>query len=74
MFSQATRLIGWLKISQIGMQMRSAHSRMSLADILSRPVAFDLFSLSQIKVKKLCLHWLEGAKKLVSAQGARTLS
>ena len=27
------------------MQMRSAHSRMSLADILSRPVAFDLFSL-----------------------------
>ena len=25
--------------------MRSAHSRMSLADILSRPVATDLFSL-----------------------------
>ena len=27
------------------MQMRSAHSRVSLADILSRPVASDLFSL-----------------------------
>ena len=27
------------------MQMRSAHSRVSLADIVSRPVAFDLFSL-----------------------------
>ena len=27
------------------MQMRSEHSRMNLADILSRPVAFDLFSL-----------------------------
>ena len=27
------------------MQMRSAHSRMSLAAVLSRPVAFDMFSL-----------------------------
>ena len=36
-------LTDWLKISRIGMQMRSAHSRMSLADILSRPAAFDLF-------------------------------
>ena len=27
------------------MQMRSAHSRMSLAAVLSRPVTFDMFSL-----------------------------
>ena len=27
------------------MQIKSAHSRISLADILSRPVAFDLLSL-----------------------------
>ena len=34
-----------LKILQIEMQIKSAHSRISFADILSRPVAFDLLSL-----------------------------
>ena len=34
-----------LKILQIEMQIKSARSRISLADILSRPVAFDLLSL-----------------------------
>ena len=34
-----------LKILQMEMQIKSAHSRISLADILSRPVAFDLLSL-----------------------------
>ena len=33
------------KILQIEMQIKSAHSRINLADILSRPVAFDLLSL-----------------------------
>ena len=30
-----------LKIAQIGVQIKSAHSLINLADILSRPVAFD---------------------------------
>ena len=34
-----------LKILQIEMQIKSAHLRISLADILSRPVAFDFLSL-----------------------------
>ena len=34
-----------LKILQIEMQIKSAHSRISPADILSRPVTFDLLSL-----------------------------
>ena len=34
-----------LKILQIEMQIKLAHSRISLADILSRPLAFDLLSL-----------------------------
>ena len=34
-----------LKILQIEMQIKSAHSRISLAVILSRPLAFDLLSL-----------------------------
>ena len=34
-----------LKILQTEIQIKSAHSRISLADILSRPVAFDLLSL-----------------------------
>ena len=34
-----------LKILQIEMQIKSARSRISLADIVSRPVAFDLLSL-----------------------------
>ena len=38
------------------MQIRSAHSRMSLADIVSRPVAFDLFSLFKSE-KKSWKHW-----------------
>ena len=33
------------------MQMRSALSRMSLADILARPIAFDLFSSRPIAAK-----------------------
>ena len=33
-----------LKILQIEMQIKSAHSRISPADILSRPVTFDLLS------------------------------
>ena len=36
------------------MQMRSAHSRMNLADILSRPVAFDLFSLFKSEKNFFC--------------------
>ena len=34
-----------LKILQIEMQIKSAHSQISPADILSRPVTFDLLSL-----------------------------
>ena len=34
-----------LKIKQREFEMRSAHSRKSLAEILSRPVALDLLSL-----------------------------
>ena len=34
-----------LKILQIEMQIKSAHLRISLADILSRPVAFELLGL-----------------------------
>jgi len=34
-----------LKIAQIGMQIKSAHSLISLADIVSRPVGFDWLSL-----------------------------
>ena len=34
-------LIDWLKISHKGTQMRSAHSRIRLADTLSRPVAHE---------------------------------
>jgi len=34
-----------LKILQTEIQIKSAHSQISLADILSRPVAFDLLSL-----------------------------
>ena len=34
-----------LKILPIEMQIKSAHSRISLADILSRPLAFDLLRL-----------------------------
>ena len=37
-----------LKILQIEMQIKLAHSWISLADILSRPVAFDLL--------RACLH------------------
>ena len=47
--------------------MRSAHSRMSLADILSRPAAFDLFrrfvggsDIEQVSTfKLLCVHLSE---------------
>lgn len=38
-------LIEWLEISHIGPQKRSAHSRISLANIFSRLVVLDLFSL-----------------------------
>ena len=41
---ELNRLIDWLKISQIRMQMRSAHSWISITDNISRPVAFDLKS------------------------------
>ena len=34
-----------LKILRTEIQIKSAHSRISLADILSRPVAFHLLSL-----------------------------
>ena len=34
-----------LKIKQRELAIRSAHSRKSLADILSNPVSFDLLSL-----------------------------
>ena len=49
----------WLKISQIGLQMRSAHSRISLADIISRPVAFDLSSLFKSEKNFICRCWTE---------------
>ena len=38
-----------LKILEIEMQIKSAHSRISLADILSRPGAFNLLSLFSSK-------------------------
>ena len=34
-----------LKILQVEMQIKSAHSRIGIANILSRPLAFDLLSL-----------------------------
>ena len=42
-----------LKIQQTEEAIRSAHSRRSLAEILSRPVAFDPHNLDKIEVKTL---------------------
>lgn len=53
-FTLTNRLI---KISYIGTQMRLAYSRISLADILSRPVALDLFNL--LMSENTLLHQLD---------------
>ena len=50
-------LIDWLKISHTGIQMRSAHSRISLADTLTRPVALDLFRLFISERTLFALHF-----------------
>ena len=50
-------LIDWLKISHTGIQMRSAHSRISLADTLTRPVSLDLFRLFISERTLFALHF-----------------
>ena len=49
------------------MQMRSAHSRMSLAAVLSRPVAFDMFSLFKSEKTSVA-----GASGLLSSSSTKT--
>ena len=45
-----------LKIKQRELAIRSVHSRKSLADILSNPVALDLLSLNnKERILELCL-------------------
>ena len=39
--------IDWLKIVQSDSAIKSAHSRKSFADILSKPVDFDLHNLDK---------------------------
>lgn len=50
-------LIDWLKISHTGIQMRSAHSRISLADTLTRPVSLDYFRLFISERTLFALHF-----------------
>jgi len=58
---------------QIGMQIRSAHSRMSLADIMSRPVAFDTLSLLRSE-KNWRLKWFKVSLKRCIVDGRREKS
>ena len=61
-----------LKILQIEMQIKSAHSWISLADILSRPVAFDLLSL--FDTEKTWSVMLRYSRQLLSPVAANGIS
>ena len=48
-----------LKMLQKGIEIRSAHSRISLAEILSRPVALDLDNLFKERKDITTTNWTE---------------